>query len=53
MKNILGVPLAYIIHKTPDQSGIAIDREQEMIQIAPLQGNIFPCDTKKVLEIIK
>ena len=52
-KNSWGVPLTYVIRKTPASSGIVINREQEMIQNAPLQGNIFSFETKKVLEIIK
>ena len=47
MKNSRGVPLAYVIGKTPDLSGIFIDREQEIIQNAPLKGNM------KVLAILK
>ena len=53
IKNIRVVPLAYIIRNTPAPSGIVIDREYEIIQNAPLQGNIFSRDTKKVLAIIK
>ena len=49
MKNSRGLTLAYVIHKTPAPSGIAIDREQEIIQNFLLQGNMFSCDTKKVL----
>ena len=52
-KNSRGVTLAYIICKTPDPSGIVIDREQNIIQNSTLQGNIFYCDTKKVLVILK
>ena len=53
MKNILGVTFAYFIKKNPDPSGILIDTEQEIIQNYPLQGNIFSCDTNKILAIIK
>ena len=53
MKNILGVTFAYFIKKNPDPSGILIDTEQEIIQNYPLQGNIFSCDTRKVLAILK
>ena len=52
-KNIQGVPLAYIIGNTPAPYGIVIDREQEIILNAPLQGNMFSRDTKKVLVILK
>ena len=53
MKNSRGLPLAYVIRKTPYSSGIIIDREQEIIQNDPLQGNIFYHDTKKVRAILK
>ena len=52
-ENSRGVPLAYTILKTPSISGIVIDREQEIIQNSPLQGNMFSCDTKKVLKSFK
>ena len=53
MKNIQGLPLAYVIRKTPAPSGIFVDREQEIIQNDPLQGNMFSHENKKVLAIIK
>ena len=53
MKNRLGVPLAYVIRKTPASSVIVVDMEQEIILNSPLQGNMLPCDIKKVLEILK
>ena len=53
MKNIRGVPLTYVIHKTPDPAGIVIDMVQDIIQNSPLQGNMCSCETKKVLKIIK
>ena len=53
MKNRRGLPLAYVICKTPSPSCIVIDREQEMIKNTPPQGNMFYCDTKKVLVILK
>ena len=53
MRNSQGVPIAYVIRKTPDPSGIVIDREQEIIKNSPLQGNMFSCDTKQFLVIIK
>ena len=43
----------YVICKTLDTPGIVIYREQEIIQNTPLQGNVFTCNTKKVLAIIK
>ena len=52
-KNIRLLPLAYVIRKTPDPTWIVIYREQETIQNSPLQSNMFYCDTKKVLAIIK
>ena len=51
MKNSQGVYLTYAICKTPDPSGIFIDRDQEIIKNA--QGKMFSCDTKKVLAILK
>ena len=53
MENIWGITLSCIIRKTPDPSGILIYREQEIILDAPLYGNMFSCDTKKVLSILK
>ena len=53
MKNRQGLPLTYVICKTPGPSGIFIDREQELIQNSPIQGNMFSCDTKKVLATLK
>ena len=53
MKNIRGLPFSYVIRKTPAPSVIVIDREQEIIQNDPPQGNMFPRDTKKVLAFIK
>ena len=53
IKNSRVSPLAYVIRKTPDRSGIVIEREQEIIQDAPLQRNMFTHDTKKVLAITK
>ena len=53
MKNSQGSPLEYFTWKNPSLSGIVIDREQEIIQNSPLQGNTFPCENKKVLEILK
>ena len=53
MKNSRVVPLAYVIRKTPSISAIVIDREQEIIQNDPLQGNMFSYDTKKILAMIK
>ena len=52
MKNIRGVPLTYVICKTPAPSGIVIYREQDIIKKSPLRGNMFSCDTKKVLKIL-
>ena len=52
MTNSRGVPLAYVIIKTPAPLGIVIDREQYIIQNSPLQGNMFSHDIKKVLKII-
>ena len=52
-KKIRGLTLSYFIHKILDPSGIFIDREQEIMQNYPLQGNMFYCDTKKVLAILK
>ena len=52
-KNSQGVPLVYVIRKTPAPSGIVIYREQEIIQNDPLRGNMFYRDTKKVLENFK
>ena len=52
-KNIRGAPLTYVIHKTQAPSVIVIDREQDIIQNAPLQGNIFSCGTNKVLVVLK
>ena len=52
-KNSLGVLLTYVIRKTPAPSSIVTYREQEIIQNAPLQGNRFYHDTKKVLAILK
>ena len=48
-----GVPLTYVIRKTPTTSGFIIDNEQEITQNTPLRGNIFSRSTKKVLVIIK
>ena len=53
MKNRRVLPLTYGIRKKPALSGIVIDRGKEIIQNAPLQGNIFSCDTNKILAIIK
>ena len=53
MKSIRGVTLTYVICKTPYPSGIVIDRGQEIIQNSPPQGNMFSCDIKKVLAILK
>ena len=47
------VPLTYVIHKIPPPSIIVIDREKQIIQNYPLQVNIFYCNTKKVLVIVK
>ena len=52
-KNIRGAPLTYVIHKTQAPSVIVIDREQDIIQNAPLQGDMFYRDTKKFLVITK
>ena len=52
-KNIRVVPLEYAILNTPDQSIIVIDREQEIIQNSPLQGNMFSHDTKTFLSTLK
>ena len=52
-EKILFVPLAYDIRNTPDPSGIVMDREQDIIQNAPLQGKMFSLDTKKFLVILK
>ena len=53
IKNSRGVPLAYVICKTPAPSGIVIEMEEEIIQNSPLQGNMFSLDTNKVLAILK
>ena len=53
MKNSSGVPLAYIIRNTPALSDIVVDREQEIIKNASLQGNMFSRKTKKVVAILK
>ena len=53
MENIRGAPIAYVLRKTPSPSIIIMDREQENITNTPLQGNMFSCDTKKVLSILK
>ena len=53
MRNSWGVPLVYNILNTPAPSDIFIDREQDIIQKNTLQGNMFSCNTKKVLVIIK
>ena len=53
MKNSQGVPLTYVTRKTPAPPCIVIDREQEIIQNHPPQGNMFSCDTNKVIEIMK
>ena len=53
IKNIRGIPLAYILCNTPSPSSIIIDMKQYIIQNSPLYGNIFSRDTKKVLAIIK
>ena len=52
-KKSWGLPFRYFIHKILPPSGIVIDREQDIIQNAPLQGNIFYRDTKKILGILK
>ena len=53
MENSQGVPLQYVILKTPALSGIVMDRGQEIIQNYLLQDNIFYRDTKNVLVILK
>ena len=53
IKKKRGVHLACIIHKTSSPSGIFTDREQDIIQNSPLQRNMFSCDTKKALAILK
>ena len=53
MENSQGVPLQYVISKTPAPSGIVMDRGQEIIQNYLLQDNIFYRDTKNVLVILK
>ena len=53
MKNSRGITPAYILRKTPDPSRIIIDGEQEIIKRSPLHGNMFSCDTKKVLAVLK
>ena len=52
IKNIQRLTLAYIIRNTPAPPGIGIDREQDTIQNSPIQGNMFSCDTKKVVAIL-
>ena len=52
-KNIQGFTFAYITCKTPSTSGIFVDREHEIMKNAPLQGNMFSCEIKKVLATIK
>ena len=53
MINSQGVPLAYIICKTPYPSSIFIDREHYIIKNDTPKGNMFFCETKKFLDIIK
>ena len=53
IKNRQGLPISYVIYKTPSPSGIVIYREQEIIKNAPLKGNMFSCDTKMVVVILK
>ena len=53
MKNSQGVPLTYVILKTPTPSVIFIYGEQDIIKNDPLKGNMFSRNTKKVLEILK
>ena len=53
MKNIQGLPLTYVILKTPYLSDVVVDREHEIIKNTPLQSNMVSRDTKKVLEILK
>ena len=53
MKNRQGLPLSYIIRKSPSPSCNIIDREQEILENSPLQGNMFSRDTNKVLAILK
>ena len=53
MRNIWEVPLIYAILNTPLRSEIFIDREQDITQHAPLQGNMFYWINNKVISILK
>ena len=49
MKDSQGVPLAYVIVKTPVPSGIVIDRRQEIIKMIPYRATCFPVTPRNSL----
>ena len=55
MDNLKGIPISYVIRKDlpPGTALATLDRKQQIIYNAPLDGYIFKRDSEKVLNIIR